>query len=149
MWKALPELFDPAEVIPNGHGPTNGRKGFDAFGLMTEPDQERARPRGHTSGAPTFERPIGFSRRRVFGMDFVGLNCAFCHLGTLQATPGGKREAVLGGVGNAINIEQYFLYLFAAFTDSRFTSDNVMPAVDRESRSRTPSSGGSSASSTA
>lgn len=130
MWKVLPELFDPAEVIPQGHGPKNGKKGFEAFGLVTETVRER--PRGWADGRVPFDRPIGFSKRRVFGMDFVGLNCAFCHLGTLQAKLGDERQVVLGGVGNAINIEQYFLYLFSALTDRRFTGDAVMAAVDRE-----------------
>lgn len=130
LWKALPELFDPAEVIPRGLGPNNGKKGFEAFGLVTE--TERERPRGWTDSQVPFDRPIGFSRRRVFGMDFVGLNCAFCHLGTLQAKPGEPRQIVLGGVGNAINIEQYFLYLFSALTNERLTGDAVMAAVDKE-----------------
>ena len=130
LWKVLPELFPPAQVIPNGLGPNNGKAGFEAFGLVIEADREM--PRGHQAGQPTFDRPMGFSRRRVMGMDFVGLNCAFCHLGTVRYEAGGKREPILGGVGNAIDIEQYFLFLFASLTNKDFTADRVMPAIDRE-----------------
>jgi hypothetical protein len=129
LWRALPDLFDPDEVIPKAHAHTNGKKGWEAFGLFIEP---KLPSRNNLPSAVAFERPIGFSRRRVFGMDFVGLNCSFCHLGTLQREPGGRREAVLGGVGNAVDIEQYFLYLFAALKDPRFTGERVMAAVDRE-----------------
>jgi hypothetical protein len=130
MWKVLPEIFPPASTVPSGLGPTNGRKGYDAFGLVTE--AQRDLPSGHVQGEPLFERPIGFSRRRVLGMDFVGMNCAFCHLGTYQDAPGQPRQIVLGGTGNAVDIEQYFLYLFSAMTDKRFTADTMMPAIDRE-----------------
>lgn len=130
MWKVLPEIFPPASTIPQGLGPTNGLKGFDAFGLVTQAQRER--PAGHLQGQPLFERPIGFSRRRVLGMDFVGMNCAFCHLGTYQEAAGKPRQLVLGGTGNAVDIEQYFLYLFSSMTDKRFTADALMPAIDRE-----------------
>src|SRR6185436_8321384 len=78
LWKVLPELFDPDRFIPQDRLPTNGKKGYEAFGLVVE--AERERPRGFTGNRAPFERPIGFSRRRVFGVDFVGLNCAFCHV---------------------------------------------------------------------
>lgn len=130
MWKVLPEIFPPGSTIPRGLGPTNGRKGYDAFGLVTEAQREL--PSGHVRGQPSFERPIGFSRRRVFGVDLVGMNCSFCHLGTYQEGAGKPQQVVLGGTGNAVDIEQYFLYLFSAMTDERFTADNVMPAIDRE-----------------
>jgi hypothetical protein len=118
-----------AGAVP-AFAPKNGKPGFEAFGLFVEATREA--PRGHVEGQPLYERPIGFSKRRVLGMDFVGMNCAFCHLGTIQYEPGSKREVVLGGVGNAIDIEAYFLFLFSALTDQRFTADVVMPAVERE-----------------
>ncbi len=132
LWKALPELFDPATVIPSPHGPKNGLKGLDAFGLVTEQRTDaRDLPDGHAAGSPVFERPIGFSKRRVFGMDFVGMNCAFCHQGTLRASAADKPQVILGGVGQSVDIEQYFLFLFSALTHPDFTADKVMPAVER------------------
>jgi hypothetical protein len=130
LWKALPEVFPTVGTVPPPQGPSNDRKGYEAFGLVVEAQPES--PRGHVAGQPAFERPIGFSKRRVLGMDFVGLNCAFCHLGSIKADAAAPRQVVLGGTGNAVNIEQYFLYLFAAMTDARFKADTVMPAVERE-----------------
>lgn len=30
------------------------------------------------------DRPSGFSKRRVLGIQMVGMNCAFCHVSTLR-----------------------------------------------------------------
>ncbi len=133
IWKVLPEMFPPAEYIPKESGPWNGKPGFGAFGLMSEPSMDR--PRGYAEGQVVYERPIGFSKRTVFGVEFVGVNCAFCHLTTIRNTPEDKPQFVLGGTGNALNIEQYFLYMFAAMGDKkRFNADDVMAAVTQEVR---------------
>jgi len=130
LWKVLPEVLPPETTLQAERASNNGRKGLQAFGLVTEskvglsPDQLK--------DLPELDRPIGFSRRRVFGMDFVGMNCSFCHLGTYKDAEGAKTQLVLGGTGNAVNIEKYFLYLFAAFSDRRFNADLVMPAIDKE-----------------
>lgn len=131
LWKALPALYDPAKVIPDGRGPDNGLRGWAAFGLYEE-NAAAIQPRGQAAGEPGFERPVGFSRRRVMGMDFVGLNCAFCHQGRLRTSEGARPALVPGGVGNAVNIEQYFLYLFSAMTAPDFEPGRVMDAVDAE-----------------
>jgi hypothetical protein len=130
LWKVLPDVLPPVGLLAPPLGPSNERKGYEAFGLVIEAQPER--PTGHVAGQPAFERPIGFSKRRVLGMDFVGLNCAFCHLGTYQADDKAPRQVVLGGTGNAVDIEQYFLYLFAAMTSQPLHADTVMPAVERE-----------------
>lgn len=129
LWKVLPELFPPATTIPNNLGPRNGLKGLDAFGLVTEANPTP--PIGYEKG-PRFDRPIGFSRRRTFGVDLVGMNCSFCHLGSVRASPGAAPQLVLGGVGNTIDIEQYFLYVFNALRSPDFTAERVMPAIERE-----------------
>jgi len=130
LWKVLPEVFPPKTTIPRHLGPDNDKMSFEAFGLVVE--AERDAPSGYVPGQPMFDRPIGFSRRRVFGMDFVGMNCAFCHLGTYKASEHDARQIVLGGTGNAVDIEKYFLFLFSALTDKRFNADTMMPAIDRE-----------------
>ena len=130
LWKVLPEVFPPGALVPKPMSPDNDKASFEAFGLVVEAQREL--PSGHVAGEPAFERPIGFSRRRVFGMDFVGMNCSFCHLGTLKADEHAPRQIVLGGTGNAVDIEKYFLFLFAALTDPRFDADTMMPAIDRE-----------------
>ncbi len=130
LWKVLPEVFAPGALVAKPMSPDNDKASFEAFGLVVEAQREL--PSGQVAGQPAFDRPIGFSRRRVFGMDFVGMNCSFCHLGTLKADEHAPRQVVLGGTGNAVDIEKYFLFLFAALTDPRFDADTLMPAIDRE-----------------
>jgi hypothetical protein len=118
IWKALPVMFSPSDVLPEGFKPKNGKKGYAAFGFVTEHGMDR---------------PIGFSKRNVFGMDFIGLNCAFCHVSTLRKRPDDKEpQIILGGTGNTVDIEQYFLFLFAAASDEKFTPDKVMEEVLRQ-----------------
>lgn len=130
LWKVLPEIFPPSQVIPNGWGPKNTLRSYEAFGLVQEKSPDK--PSGWAAGQIAFERPIGVSKRRVLGMDFVGLNCAFCHLGVMTPKPGAPPQVILGGVGNTVDIEAYFLFLFSAMTSEEFTAGRVMPAIDRE-----------------
>ena len=132
IWKVLPDVISPTEAIAQGRGPTNGKAGYDAFGLVTE--AAMARPDGFHPGQTVFGRPIGFSKRRVFGVDFVGVNCAFCHITTIRETPDGAQKVILGGTGNTVNIEQFFLYMFGALGSDRFNADTVMNAIAVETR---------------
>ena len=135
IWKALPELFPPSAAIEKSwYEPRNDKQGYAAFGLVTE--AVMARPRGYTDGQPVFERPIGFSRRKVFGMDFVGINCALCHLTTLRQSPADKApQVILGGTGNAVDIEQYFRFLFSALSaDVLKDTGKVMNAVLKQNK---------------
>lgn len=130
IWRALPEVAPPAQIIPQMYAkPWNGKEGFAAFGLVTE--DRMPEPLANSDGQKHLERPIGFSRRTVFGMDFVGVNCSFCHLTTYRDRPGSQLHTVLAGTGNAVNIEQYFLYMFNVMGDKDlFQADKVMDAVD-------------------
>jgi hypothetical protein len=130
IWKVLPEVFPPSEIMPKSVAPRDTAKSFAAFGLVTETAMDR--PVGLPAGQLPLERPIGFSKRTVFGMDFVGMNCAFCHTTTLRKAPGQNFELVLGGTGNRVDIERYFLFMFAAFSEKRFNADVVMDAVTKE-----------------
>lgn len=135
IWKVLPELVPPSaeEFKKLDAGPWNGKKGFEAFGLVTEAGMEH--PQGFKQGDTVFDRPIGLSKRTVFGIDFVGVNCAFCHLTTIRRLPDEKPIIILGGTGNSLNIEQYFLYMFATMGDKkRFNADDVMEKVSDEVR---------------
>ena len=130
IWKVLPDVIPPETTLSAERSPHNGRKGLEAFGLISE--SKAGLSAAQLKDLPNFDRPIGFSRRRVFGMDFVGMNCAFCHLSTYKDSEQGPRRLVLGGTGNAVDIEKYFLYLFSSLTDRRFNADLVMPAIDKE-----------------
>jgi cytochrome c5 len=132
VWRVLPEAFPPATTIPDGLGPRNGLKGYDAFGMLSEKQMPETMP-PRAQGEPAFDRPIGFSRRRVFGIDLLGMNCAACHAGTLRTAPGAAPTVVLGGVGQSIDIEQYFMYVFNAVGSKDFTADRLMPLILAES----------------
>ncbi len=130
IWKALPAVAPPSKIIPKMYAkPWNGKEGMAAFGFVTE--DQMPKTLATDEGDKHFERPIGFSRRTVFGMDFVGVNCSLCHLTTFQSGPEEKIQTVLAGTGNAVNIEQYFLYMFGVMGDKElFDTDKVMDAVD-------------------
>jgi mono/diheme cytochrome c family protein len=98
------------------HLPGGGRAGtgYDAFGMIAEPGMDR---------------PIGFSKRRVLGLDLVGMNCAICHAGSLRATPESQRRVVLGMPSNTVDLQAYFRFLFACALDERFTVDAVMERI--------------------
>ena len=84
IWKALPEVAPPSKVIPQMYAkPWNGKKGFAAFGLVTE--DQMPKTLATDDGQKHFERPIGFSRRTVYVMDGGGLNGAGCHLTTVRS----------------------------------------------------------------
>ncbi len=59
IWKALPVVF--SEYLPG--------EGYASLGFIFERDREV---------------PIGFSQRRLSGFDGIGLNCTFCHTGTVR-----------------------------------------------------------------
>ncbi len=130
LWKVLPEVYPPYQVMPRTVAPKNEIKGYGAFGLVSEASMER--PVGMAEDQAPLERPIGFSKRRVFGIDLVGVNCAFCHLSTVRKDATQAPQVVLGGTGNAVDIEQYFLFLFAALDGKNLDADKVMSAVIKE-----------------
>jgi hypothetical protein len=110
IWKVLPEMFPD-------HLPKTGKGGYEAFGLIVEPG---------------IDRPIGFSKRRIWNyIDFVGPNCAFCHVSTIRGTADGPPETILGMPGNTVDIEKFFFFLFDTAKDPRFTISNVMSHVEK------------------
>jgi hypothetical protein len=110
IWKVLPEMF-PDLLPPTGKG------GYEAFGLIVEPGRDR---------------PIGFSKRTIWNyIDFVGPNCAFCHVSTIRRTADSPPETVLGMPANTVDIESFFLFLFKTAKDRRFTVNNVMRQIEK------------------
>jgi Cytochrome c len=109
LWRVLPEMFP--EHLPGGG---NAGTGYDAFGMVVEPGRDC---------------PIGFSKRRVLGLELVGMNCAVCHTGTVRATPESQRQVVLGMPSNTVDLQAYFQFLFRCAGDSRFTVDAVMDRI--------------------
>ena len=111
IWKVLPELFP--DLLPQ-----TGKGGYEAFGLIMEPGRNR---------------PIGFSKRTIWNyIDFVGPNCAFCHVSTIRQTADGPPKTVLGMPANTVDIKKFFLFLFKTAKDPRFTVNNVMKQVEKQ-----------------
>ncbi len=118
IWKVLPEAFPPQETLREGYKPRNDKKSYEAFGLLQE-ENKNVRLIGHDEGK-VVDRPIGFSKREVFGMDFIGINCAFCHVSTIRKDAHSRPQIVLGMPANTVDIELFFLFLFAAAEDEKF-----------------------------
>jgi hypothetical protein len=105
IWRVLPEMFPQ-------YLPQNGKRGYEAFGLVVEPGKDR---------------PIGFSKRTFWNFYVtVGPNCAFCHVSTIRRTADGPPETILGMPGHTVDIENFFLFLFRTARNSEFTVLNVM-----------------------
>jgi mono/diheme cytochrome c family protein len=109
LWKALPEMFP--EYLPD-----SGKTGYAALGMLIEP--------GH-------DRPVGFSRRRVLGLDILGMNCALCHTSTLRESAERAPRIVLGMPANAFNLEAFYRFLFACAADGRLTAENVLKQIEK------------------
>ena len=138
IWRVLPDILPPSDIKPEKFRPKNGKKGYDAFGFLREDKTfslkngtwVESTTREEISGGSKIDRPIGFSKRRVFGMDFIGANCAFCHVSTLRKSKEDQHpKIILGMPGNGEDPEQFFIYLFAAVADPGFTADKVMNAI--------------------
>jgi mono/diheme cytochrome c family protein len=105
IWKVLPDMFPDKLPAPGG---------YESLGFIQEA--------GH-------DTPIGVSKRRVL-LDRVGLNCAVCHTGTVRDTPESERRIYLGMPANNMNLEAYYRFLFDCARDGRFTTDNVLTAIE-------------------
>lgn len=109
IWKVLPEMFP--EKLP-------GPGGWASLGLIYEP--------GH-------DLPVGFAKRHI-GYDSVEANCALCHTGVLQMTAGGPQQVILGGPAHILDLQSFQRFLYGCAADPRFTPDNVMAAIAKQSK---------------
>jgi hypothetical protein len=108
LWIVLPEVFP--DLLPPGPG-----DGYERLGFIYE--KGRATPIGTTYR----DKPIGL----------VGLNCAFCHVGTYRETVAAPREVVLGMPANRLRVWDYIQFLRKVGSDERFDADTLLAAVDR------------------
>jgi hypothetical protein len=111
IWEALPDVCP--DRLPGGYA---------ALGAIYE-GQNR--------------RPIGISQRRVAGVDRMGVNCAFCHVGAVQERPGAPLLVIAGMPNQRLDFERYVQFILSCVGDPRFTSDNVVAAM----RTHAPVSG--------
>ena len=109
IWQVLPKLF--ADKLPPG--------GFAALGMIWEPGREL---------------PIGFSKKTVWGVPRVAINCAFCHTATVRTSPGAARTIVLAGPSHQLNPQAYSRFLDATASDPRFNASDMMAAIAQMTR---------------
>jgi hypothetical protein len=130
------ELVEYAKKIEEEHfkygsiGTDNMRRGLPYWIWKVLPDMfpDRYREIGLNEEAGK-DLPIGFSKRRILGLDNVGVNCAFCHVSTLRPTATSKPKFILGMPGNTVNVEKFFKFLFDTAKDPHFETDNVMKQI--------------------
>jgi hypothetical protein len=110
VWRVLPTTFP--EHMPKRY---NDALDYTAFGFVQEDGRDT---------------PIGFSKRRVYGITLVGLNCAVCHTGVVRTAPEAERHIILGMPANTMDLQTYFRFLFDCAADGRFTENELMPRID-------------------
>lgn len=111
VFKSLPSIC--SDKLPNGYA---------TFGFVMEP--------GH-------DLPVGVSRRRRFGVDQVGLNCAVCHTSTVRDAPGGSPRLVLGMPAQQLDLQAFVKFVLDCSLDNRVTADAILgrlPEHDGPSR---------------
>ena len=110
VFRALPSVC--SDKLPGGYA---------SLGFVMEPGKDL---------------PVGVSRRRRFGVDHVGLNCAVCHTSTVRDAPGAPARVVLGLPAQRLDLQAFVQFVLDCTLDSRLTADAV--------RGRLPRSGGPS-----
>jgi hypothetical protein len=110
VFRALPDVC--RDKLPGGYA---------TFGFVMEPGRDL---------------PVGVSRRRRFGVDHVGLNCAVCHTSTVRDTPDAAPRVVLGMPAQQLDLQSFVEFVLDCTLDNRLTADAV--------RGRLPRSGGPS-----
>jgi len=105
VFQVLPRLF--ADYLPGD--------GYASLGFIYERDHDL---------------PVGFSLRRVGGLDRVGLNCGACHVGQVRDTAGAEPRLYVGMPGNTVDIGAFQQFLFRCAADSRFTPERILAEID-------------------
>jgi hypothetical protein len=86
-------------------------------------------PGGYASAGFIFEAgrdlPIGISRRRRFGVEQVGFNCALCHTSTLRDSQGGPRRIILGMPAQQLDLQAVVRFILECSLDGRVTAENI------------------------
>lgn len=104
IWRALPEVC--SDLLPGGYA---------SLGFLYEP------------GA---DRPIGITEHTV-GVPRAAFNCSTCHVSTVRATPSAPPQIILGMSAHRFDVQRYTRFVTSCIDSDRFTSDTVMPAIDR------------------
>ncbi|HZS10994.1 MAG TPA: hypothetical protein VFA38_02010, partial [Nitrospirales bacterium] len=115
LWEILPERYHPSDVLTKDIHPATDTSGgelyrprfdidsYEALGLWVENDR-KVRLEDEPAEI-TIDRPIGFSKRRVFGLDFYGMNCALCHSSTVRTSDHPQPRVIPLMPANTFDIE--------------------------------------------
>jgi hypothetical protein len=104
IWQVLPRMF--ADKLPPG--------GYGALGMIWEPGQEL---------------PIGFSKKTIWGVSRVGINCAFCHTASVRTSASAAPLIVPGGPSHQFDPQAYSRFLDAVSGDPRFNARDMLAAI--------------------
>lgn len=104
IWQVLPRMF--VDKLPAG--------GYGALGMIWEP--------GH-------DLPIGFSKKTIWGVSRVGVNCAFCHTASVRTSASAAPTIVLAGPSHQFNPQAYSQFLDATSVDPRFNASEMLAAI--------------------
>lgn len=109
IFKELPKICP--EKFPGGYA---------AKGFLYEP--------GH-------DLPIGVSRRFRLGVDQVGLNCAFCHTGTVRGSASEQPRIIPGMPAHQMELQAFLASLTECSLDPRLTAKNVIAKAKEDGES--------------
>lgn len=107
VFDALPAIYD--ERMEG--------EGWRHFGLLYEEGQDL---------------PIGFSRRKVQGIERVWLNCSVCHMGTYQLPGEEEVHMVPGAPSNELRLHELILFFAQIGRDPGLNADSVIAAVNSD-----------------
>lgn len=111
VFRALPAIC--RDKLPNGYA---------TFGFVMEDGKDL---------------PIGVSKRRRFGVDQVGLNCAACHTSTVRERASAAPTVVLGMPAQQLDLQGFVQFVLDCTLDNRVTADAIRGRLpDRDGPSR-------------
>ncbi|HEX8089180.1 MAG TPA: cytochrome c [Blastocatellia bacterium] len=112
VFKVLPRVFP--EYLPG--------QGYASLGFIYEKDKD---------GNPR-DLPVGFSRRKVQGVDRVFVNCAICHVGSVRDSATSEPTIIVGMPSNTVDLEGFTRFLINCVKDEQFNAQRLVPEIKRD-----------------
>ena len=106
IWQVLPRMF--ADKLPPG--------GYSTLGMIWEPGRDT---------------PIGFSKKTIWGVSRVAINCAFCHTQSVRTSPSAAPMVVLAGPSQQFDPQAYSKFLDATASDPRFNASEMLAEIGK------------------
>jgi hypothetical protein len=107
IWQVLPRMF--GDKLP-------GSGGYASLGIVWEEGREL---------------PVGFSKRSVWGIPSVAINCAFCHTATFRTRAGAKRIIVPAGPAHQTDPQAYQRFILECGADPRFNPSQMLAEIEK------------------